>query len=392
MKIIFGVLLFLILSLFSDAFCQNTSDIMLRISGKPEKLCSDFYYEGNNIIIRGDENDSMTGEVIAKKWKDIAVQTKKIFILRDSMYSQQDHPVKHAPFCLILPPSWIVSALTAKPLKKMNTPPVSDDAQWTAIHSPQKIFGSFPISKSLYKYATMSSQHSDAETRNRILNSRLSLKQLSAYCDRLIKASQFSRQAVIETGAEIICEGDKQYFGTQIRSKHIIPIVVENPHDYETRMGKGFTPPGRQNIPPGLIKKVIRTVLTARMADGDIAIERYDLSDKKEQERAAGILEMVIPKASDQNTCVWLWVTGPMTDPKNFIGKNALRYIPPFLASIKNRDINLSRLRFLSKPDFKPNRATDKKAAILQALTLYNSIDIPLGLNMNTSEFEKIFN
>jgi hypothetical protein len=373
---------------------EKYSGIMLRISDGKEILYRNLLYEGNNLIMRRPLNSKglsiLSGEEIAEKWRSKARQTRKLFILRDSLFSQQDNILKNKPFSLMLPPNWITAALISSSLKPVVAPDIMDDDDWATIKSPDIMFGSFPPSYTLYKISKMNYKKSSVGKKKQIIYVRTAIRMLANCSNRLIKASKYGHNAIAKEGADIIAESDRQYFGEKIRRDNIIPIFVENPTPHEMKLGKGLYIYGRDDIPNDIIHAGLKEIYSKRLQHGDIAIERYDISNKIERKRAIKVLEMLIPKKSIGVTNIWLWVTGPLKEGENFVGENATEYINTFKSEIKSSDINTDRLKYISKPDYKLSEGPNREKEFQMAVEYYKKLDLPLGLNINTRTFRKL--
>ena len=88
--------------------------VVPRLSLPLGDLFQNLYYEGNNIELRGSRTSAGlyidSGPEVADRWREAAKRCRAIFVLRDSLYSQQDHPYRQTPYAPILPPSWITTA------------------------------------------------------------------------------------------------------------------------------------------------------------------------------------------------------------------------------------------------------------------------------------------
>jgi len=207
------------------------------------------------------------------------------------------------------------------------------------------------------------------------LSARSSLIQLSDHTRRLQRASAEGWRALVSEGAEIIAEGDRVYFGESTRRDHVIPVFVENPRDFELVERKGWMIPGLE-IEPELARSVVTEICRRRLSDGDIALERYDLSDPRATERALRVLEWAIPSDEDGTTNVWLWVTGKLEPVKHeLVGEGALRYVEAFLERALDREINLDRLKLFNKPaESVSDDAFEARVREYHAESLYMSV------------------
>jgi hypothetical protein len=324
------------------------------------------------------------GKAIAAKWREMAESTLGIFVLRDSLFSQQDNAYQHEPFALMLPPNWVTAALLERPLRPVRAPDVMDDRAWTTIPSPSAMFGSFPPSITLYKIATRSYPRSNASDRERILNVRTALRSLAKDADGLIKASENGLTAIAREGAKRIAESDRRYFGEALRRQHVIPIFVENPTSKEIREGKGMGLRNRNDIPSEIVGLARDTIYTRRLKDGDIAIERYDLSQKKECERALAVLEKLIPRGGEPGGKVWLWVTGRLDSTGKLSGEDASEYIQEFKEEVANANIDPLRLEFVNKPDVRLPKRQDRRDAFQKAVDRFNKLQVYFAVNLTT--------
>ena len=179
-------------------------------------IAANLIYEGNNALLRAGSagrNGDMDGSLVARRWRAVAERTRAIFVLRDSLWSQQDHPTRHRPVFLMLPPSWLVVAAMKKDPQPVVAFDLEDDAAWTALHSPADMFGSYPPSYWLFSLATHVATDPRHVEREIVLSARSSLIQLSDHTTRLQQAAAEGWRAMVSEGAEIIAEGDRAYFG-----------------------------------------------------------------------------------------------------------------------------------------------------------------------------------
>ena len=58
-------------------------------------------------------------------------------MLRDSLFSQQDHPLENDPYAPLLPPGWVTAAVAdvsaGVALRPMCTPGVDEDEKWKQV-------------------------------------------------------------------------------------------------------------------------------------------------------------------------------------------------------------------------------------------------------------------
>lgn len=341
----------------------------------------DLIHEGNNITMRGPRgpgglyrDDSAE---VAQRWRRYAAGTRGVFVLRDSLFSQQDHPYRQAPVAALLPPSWVAVAadltgcgeLIEGPLDA----PVTDEEAWQG-RSLEEVFGSFPPSSSLHEHATARwARAARPEAARRMAyNARRTLRALAADVDAMRAATAWGAQAVIDAGAARIAASDRRYFGPKVRREHIIPIFVENPDAKERREGKGSAP-GDRELDEALVRRVTHTIYRRRLIDGDLAVERYDLSRPAQRARAVALLEALLPpeEAGPGQARVWLWVTGRLDPERKLRGEGPLRYLPELRREIEAADIDTSRLELFGKPTVViPTRgpAAERRAALERAV------------------------
>ncbi|MFP4598307.1 MAG: hypothetical protein ACLFVJ_08645 [Persicimonas sp.] len=363
-------------------------------------------YEANNMEMRGPRTHdgkgpyARSGREIAETWRRYARGVRGFFVLRDSLYSQQDHPYLNDPYAPLLPPNWVTAVAHASanraPFEPMALPELDDDAAWRAFETPEALFGDLPPSDSLFETATARYEgdhegDAPAGATTRTANARRTLHILNHDVKAMAAAVDAGPEAVAEVGAERIAKSDRDYFGAQIRRRHIIPIFVENPNDHELEEGKGVDIPGRE-VSEEVLQTVFEAIYRRRLAGGDLAIERYDLSEPSQRARAIGVLEALIPQ-SDQadsdktdsgDAKVWLWVTGKLDPHKKLRGEDARAYVESFRGELERADVDTSRLELFSKPTIELPR-DGLEAALDRALADFERLDMPMSINLPTS-------
>jgi hypothetical protein len=370
---------------------ENYQLLIPRLSSQPSCLYQNLLYEGNNMVMRelkGSTSREWTGSSIAEHWQNIVVHTQGTFVLRDALFSQQDHPYLFLPFALMLPPNWITAAASQSgDLQPLIAPEVHNDSAWLAISSPEKMFGSFPPSEVLFKIAT--GRDTSVTDLRLIYNARQTIVILANYTKRLIDRRKSGVDAMIKEGAEIIAQGDTLYFGGNIRKHHIIPIIVENPTLHELEEGKGVAILGRDNIPIETVALVRQAIYQRRLNDGDIALERYDISNPAERKRAISVLQELIPRGSS-GASVWLWVTGRMRPDRAFEGEDASKYIDQFRIEIKTANIEESRLNMVSKPSIQLSKGKEMKRSLDDAVARFHQLHLPLSINITSEKLKQL--
>ncbi|OIP29996.1 MAG: hypothetical protein AUK47_26180 [Deltaproteobacteria bacterium CG2_30_63_29] len=313
-------------------------------------------YEGNNSAMRGaaesDGSYAISALDIAERWRTWGRVGRGVFMLRDSLWNQQDHVGRYAPVALMLSPSWLTVAVHevslghASPRLGVPADPGNDEA-WTAL-GPEALFGLFPPSETLHLWATETLTSSDALSAARIRVTRDTLVLLDGYLASLAEVAEHGPAAVAARGAELIAQSDRDYFTPELRRDAFIPLLVEHasPHEINDE-GKSFHVSGRE-VPDAIIALTRSAVLRRRLADGDLAIERYDLSRASELDHLVEVLAPLVP-AGDEGNTVWLWVTGPTEVEGEWKGPPALDYREALEAKLLAAGLNLDRIRVVTR-------------------------------------------
>ena len=334
------------------------------------------------------QTDSPEAYLISKNWRKLAGQTKAVFVLRDALFSQQDHPYKSFPFALMLPANWITAAALQKDsIRLVLAPQVYDEEAWSEIKTAGQMFGSFPASETLFKLAVRKPDSMSDTIYT--YNARAAIKMLAEYAKKLADKRDIGIKGMIEEGAELIEASDTLYFGKELRREHIIPIMVENPTRHEILEGKGIELNPDDTLHKNIIAAIRRILYRKRLSGGDIAIERYDLSDRGERKRAINVLEELIPKGSS-GAAVWLWVTGRLLKNRTMQGEDASAYISQFQKEIRNSNINESRLRFVNKPSFQIKK-NNPKQSLKESVEQFRQLDLYESVNLNSKQLKIIF-
>jgi hypothetical protein len=331
--------------------------ITLRLTCRLEPLSRSFYYEGNNIRMRRwlglHKFGVLPGGAIALKWRALGMQARKIFVLRDSLFGQQDNLTQHRPTALMLPPPWILAILTASNVKPVHLPPPEDDLTWRALAGTDDYFDPVPLPSSLFELATAALADHSFRGRARIRHVRIGLIELARQLTDIIQAEDKDPAALFRRSAEWIAASDRSYFTGAIRRKSIVPILVENPNPFEKGLAKGFASPELGDVSETLRFSAAVHLLSRRLEDGDIALERYDISKDSDTDRAINLLEALIPANQSGENLVWLWINGPLDvmETHQIHGIGPLDYLPGFRRTLNDSNINLARLRLFAKPD-----------------------------------------
>ena len=353
---------------------------------------SNLRYEGFNGLFM---NGASGGAEVAERWRSLCLGVRAVFVLRDSLWSQQDHPYHRPPFALMMPPSWVTVAVAAvasgESIRPLRTAALDNDADWAAIATPEAMFGAFPPSDSLHREATRPLAGASDVDRLHTESARRSLRSLAEDVAAMIAAAPRGIEAVASAGAERIAQSDDRYFGTSIRYHRVVPIFVENPNTRElVDEGKGMTVKGR-HIDQALVRLARDTVYLRRLRDGDMAVERYDLSVAAERARAIEVLTALIPAEGAQpGGTLWLWVTGKLDPHREGEGENAVRYLPAFLAELEAAPIDRDRLRVVSKPATELPRGSERPRVLRSDVSWYRHRHLPYAVRLSTGELQQL--
>lgn len=380
--------------------------VVLRLDPDPVDLEASLRYEGNNLDLRGPRGAEGlhvdSGELAARRWRLAAAGCAGLFVLRDSLWSQQDHPTRQHAFAPYLPPAWITAAcLVARGdlvWRPMLDAPIDDDAAWTERTTPESLFGIAPISESLHSSILGpldETQAADPARGMMATNARRTFRELGVAMRRMHAAAADGPDAVASIGAEIACRTDRRYFTPDLRRRRVIPITVTNPTSMEIDEGKG--PVAREHLSIPRVGEVgtmvMRSLLRRRLADGDIAVERYDLSKAASRAAAIDLLRDLLPKRKSVpgDGRVWLWVNGPLDPRRKLHGIDAGEWIPTFRRELDRSDIDHHRVRLFNKPSLDLPTGPGRAAALDVGLARAARLEVPLSLNLRTTAFRRIF-
>lgn len=382
--------------------------VVPRVGAPLGSLCSNLVYEANNPSMRGPRQPEGlyegSGEVTAARWREAASSVRGVFVLRDALFSQQDHPLDQRAVALAMPPSWVTAAvaevLSGRELRPVVAPRPDDNRAWAAAGAA--MFGSFPPSDSLAGWARRPRAGEPPEVQARIENARAAVRALATASQAMIDAAPRGAEAVAQAGAEQIAASDRRYFGAALRRDRVIPISVENPNRHEIEdEGKGFLPfplPSPSAVSPTTLERAVRmatdAVLGRRLEDGDLALERYDLTRPADRRRAIELLERLIPRGGGgARHVVWLWVNGRL-DERGVGGEDATAHIAGFRAEVAAARIDVARLRYLSKPHVEIARSlspAERARALRAAVARFRDLDLPLSVNLGTGPLLRLW-
>lgn len=371
---------------------QGYRDVVPRLGWPVDFLFSNLVYEIPNASMRGPDPRTelpLTGEAVAQRWRRTLSMTRGAFLLRDSLFSQQDHPYALQPYAIMLPPRWIVAAVAdvsaGVELRPMCTPPVDDDAAWQKVREASLMFGSFPPSPTLFRVAHGLSVKGRSPTPAQIRNARSTLRALARESAALLDAAPHGAEAVARAGAIRVAGGDVRYFGRELRRSRVIPILVDNPTAHERSEGKGLMPASRPDVSEQVLRLVRNQLLGQRLREGDIAIERYDLSSQAEREQATGLLRDLIPRGAPPGGVIWLWMAGQRVSPDGGCDERVATQTRTFLAELERSGVDRSRLRLVRKPDLTMEEGPDARRLFEAAVSRCAALDILLPVNKTAS-------
>lgn len=348
----------------------------------------DLVYEGNNRNFRGKPGEAglyRSGDETAADWRRWIAGVKGMIVLRDSLFSQQDHPVLQAPRALMMPPCWVSVAVEAtragETLVAPVAPAMEDDDGWASAGSPKDRFGSFPVSERLFEDSKRSLKEAEvsAGQHARTRNARASIAALAASASAMVQAQAGGASVVAEAGAEWIAASDLTYFGAALRTR-VIPIFVENPNEHEARdEGKGMGVWG-VDLSAEAVLQARNAVYARRLLDGPLGVERYDLRDESQRQRAIELLETLVPEGSEGHP-VWLWVNGGSDGHGK--GEPATPYLPSFMEALQEANVEMSRVVLLSKPSVRP-RGAEARATLDAFASKMRTLAVPASVQLNT--------
>lgn len=369
----------------------NYEHFVPRLSRRTRHVFSNLRYEGNNRALRTPAGEPADTCADAEHTRSLALRTAGLFVLRDALFSQQDHPVQRPSCALMLPPNWVTVAVDAAIEGTTPAPVVApapdDDAAWVALATPAALFGGFPTSDTLHAWATRSRADATPDDQARIDNARAAVHTLAAAANTLRTAVTRGPEAVAEVGGKLISQSDRDYFGAQARHDHVIPLFVEHPSEHEiVDEGKGLVVHG-MSLSDRAIDLTRQHVYRARLLDGPMAIERYDITAKADVARAIRVLQMLVPKGETTGHHVYVWVGGPLiagtervVDVHDRMGE--------FVAALSAAQIEMSRVTVFARPVFQLKGKG--RAQLDAAIDRARGQGVLYGANMNTGAVRKV--
>ncbi len=206
----------------------------------------------------------------------------------------------------------------------------------------------------------------------------------------MLDAAEEGPEAVAAAGAEVIARSDRHYFGQRLRREHLILVSVNTPNAHEaTEEAKGFDPPG-YDVSDEAVALARRAVFRRRLTDGDIGLERFDLARPEERRHAIEILQALIgADATEGDGKVWLFVHGGM-NASGSSGPDAVAYIHSFRNEVAEADVDVSRVRYLSRPHVRIGGGDLPRKLDAAARRMRNH-DLPLNLAIGTGLLAHLF-
>ncbi|MFT5354698.1 MAG: hypothetical protein ACI9KE_001906 [Polyangiales bacterium] len=351
-------------------------------------------YEANNVDLRGGRTEQElyedTGVEIAERWREGAAGVRGVLVLRDALFSQQDHPIDHNPVSIMMPASWISVAvhevMEGRELHPANAPELDDDAAWAELDTPALLFGSFPPSERLHEEATKP-RSVLAPQRLLVTNARRSVAMLAEQSRAMCDAAAEGPVAVAAAGAEAISLSDRRYFGERLRRENIILVTVENPTLHErVDEAKGFRPP-RGTLSDEAVATAVNALYRRRLEDGDVGIERVDVNRMSERRHAVDLLERLIPEEAPGESQIWLYVHGGM---RGSAIDDALSHMYGFRLQLEAGNVNLSRLRVFARPPV-PIGGSDLARQLWLSSRRFRNHDLPMSLNLGSGLLSRLF-
>jgi hypothetical protein len=373
----------------SDVPARYAGLVLLAYPSPP--LFPNLLYEGNNLQVRGPRSPDGAypdGAEVARRWRRLAHGGRSLFALRDGLFAQQDHPSGQQPFALMMPASWVTAALAdvaaGRTLRPVRTPPLDDEDAWRAIRTPAEVFGSFPRSPQLFALAT---SRADGDGSESVRHARAALRSLAADAVRMVRVQKHGADAVAAAGASRIARSDRRYFGGRRRRERVVLIAVENPTRTEVvREAKGAYVRGRPDIPAAIVERAHDAVYRRRLADGDLALERYDVTRTDDRRRAIRVLEAIVPRdRPSAGGVVWLWIVGSA-------GPFASTFAAPpdavatLRRELADANVDLSRVRLLPRPALELPAGSSRRSVFEDHVDACSAQDLPCGVRIDSRE------
>lgn len=368
---------------------ENVDHAVLRVGGTTRRLFSNLRYESNNRAMRGAfDARPEAGYDNARRQRAIAARTRGLFVLRDALFSQPDHPVEHQACAIMMPANWVTAAvadtMAGEALRPVSAPAMRADRAWARLRTQAQMFGSFQPSQRLFETARRPLREGDADAQAQTRNARFNVRALAAEAQHLIDAAPRGARAVADAGAERIAASDRAYFTDELRRERVIVLAVEHPSEHELRdENKGLAIWGRE-VPDAALEMTRNCVLSRRLRDGPLALERYDLTIDADRRRLIGVLEALVPPGSEGHP-IWVWVGGGLIEGSELV-RDASDRLPQLERELSRANIERSRVIVYNRPSF---RLRGHQAELQPRLRRFRRADRFLSINASPGAFRR---
>ena len=134
-----------------------------------------------------------------------------------------------------------------------------------------------------------------------------------------------------------------------------------------------------------------QVIYKRRLQDGDLAIERYDISQPQERRRAIKILESIIPKGDTRKSKVWLWVTGPLSNEGELVGQDATPWVDLFREDLRASKVHGGRVVLFSKPSIELPPGRFRQASFDTYVQQFEQLGMPMSVNLTSDSLTPLF-
>lgn len=240
---------------------------------------------------------------------------------RDDFDQQQVRPEVHDSRAFMLPPHLITmvadAASSGRKLPKLAYPAIDDDEAWSRMFSPTRLFDELADG-----YTIGWGFMSEATQTRRPMPARANLIDLATSYQALRAAAPAGAEAVITAGVAAVIESDRAFFGP--RRRHV--ALSATTRETFAWCWQDFAQPCEELGDPSLVDRIERSILGARLADGDIGIRVYDIARRERREELVELLRVLTPLAAIHRSRIFVELTGPFVyaglrgDPSPWLG------------------------------------------------------------------------